>query len=89
MSLVSSPIRRVLALIILLSFVTANSLAQSSDKSKSGSPENHLPDNPDILRQMNRALEELAARVSPAVVQIQTTGYGPLNEGDSDGERRH
>ena len=31
---------------------------------------------------MNRALEDLAARVSPAVVQIQTTGYGPLNEGD-------
>lgn len=84
MSLVSSPIRRVLALIIVLSFVTANSLAQSSDKSKSGSPENHLPDNPDILRQMNRALEELAAKVSPAVVQIQTTGYGPLNDSDSD-----
>ena len=33
---------------------------------------------------MNGALEELAARVSPAVVQIQTTGYGPLTEGDSD-----
>ena len=28
---------------------------------------------------MNSALEELAARVSPAVVQIQTTGYGPLH----------
>ncbi|HYK51628.1 MAG TPA: trypsin-like peptidase domain-containing protein, partial [Terriglobales bacterium] len=39
---------------------------------------------PDILRQMNRALEELAAKVSPAVVQIQTTGYGPLNDSDSD-----
>ena len=33
---------------------------------------------------MNSALEELAAKVSPAVVQIQTTGYGPLNDGDSD-----
>ena len=33
---------------------------------------------------MNGALEELAAQVSPAVVQIQTTGYGPLSEGDSD-----
>ena len=41
-----------------------------------------FPNNPDILRQMNRALEELAARVSPAVVQIQTTGYGPLHESD-------
>jgi serine protease Do len=82
MSLVSSPTRRVMALIIVVSFVTANSLAQSSDKSKPASPETHLPDNPDILRQMNRALEELAAKVSPAVVQIQTTGYGPL-----DGDR--
>jgi serine protease Do len=44
--------------------------------------DSHLAANPDILRQMNRALEELAARVSPAVVQIQTTGYGPLNEND-------
>jgi serine protease Do len=33
---------------------------------------------------MNSALEELAARVSPAVVQIQTSGYGPLSEGDGD-----
>ena len=40
------------------------------------------PNTPDILRQMNSALEELAARVSPAVVQIQTTGYGPLSESD-------
>jgi serine protease Do len=83
MSLVSSPLRRVLTLIIVLSLVNANSLAQSSVKSKPGSPENHLPDDPDILRQMNRALEELAAKVSPAVVQIQTTGYGPLNDSDS------
>ena len=28
---------------------------------------------------MNSALEELAAKVSPAVVQIQTSGYGPLH----------
>ncbi len=64
---------------------------KSSDKSKpvaagtsdsSRSPDSR--DNPDILRQMNRALEELAARVSPAVVQIQTTGYGPLSEGDGE-----
>ena len=33
---------------------------------------------------MNSALEDLAARVSPAVVQIQTTGYGPLSDGDGE-----
>src|SRR5882672_10982875 len=76
--------------------------SKSSDKSKPASSDGHSPDshssnshsfdtrpldNPDILRQMNRALEELAARVSPAVVQIQTTGYGPLHEGDDDHNR--
>jgi serine protease Do len=32
------------------------------------------------LLQLNDALEELAAKVSPAVVQILVTGYGPLHE---------
>jgi serine protease Do len=32
------------------------------------------------LLQINNALEGLAAKVSPAVVQIQVTGYGPLHE---------
>lgn len=35
-----------------------------------------------ILAQLNGALESLAARVSPAVVQILVTGYGPLKEED-------
>ena len=42
------------------------------------------PGNLDVLRQMNSALEELAAKVSPAVVQIQTSGYGPLHDGDGE-----
>ncbi len=49
------------------------------------SPNPGSPSNMDVLRQMNSALEELAAKVSPAVVQIQTSGYGPLH--DSDGDR--
>src|SRR5277367_2083229 len=32
------------------------------------------------LVQLNNALESLAAKVSPAVVQILVTGYGPLHE---------
>ncbi|MGA7321102.1 MAG: trypsin-like peptidase domain-containing protein [Candidatus Sulfotelmatobacter sp.] len=32
------------------------------------------------LAQLNNALEGLAAKVSPAVVQILVTGYGPLHE---------
>ena len=33
---------------------------------------------PDLLRQFNGSLEALVAKVSPAVVQIQVTGVGPL-----------
>ena len=58
--------------------------AASASASDSHAPDARSSDNPDILRQMNSALEELAARVSPAVVQIQTTGYGPLHESDGD-----
>ena len=32
------------------------------------------------LMQLNNALEGLAAKVSPAVVQILVTGYGPLHQ---------
>jgi serine protease Do len=34
-----------------------------------------------VLQQFNAALESLVAKVSPAVVQIQVTGYGRLEEG--------
>jgi serine protease Do len=33
---------------------------------------------PAVLQQLNSALEELSARISPAVVQIVVTGYGPV-----------
>jgi len=35
---------------------------------------------PAILQQLNSALEGLVAKVSPAVVQIQVTGYGAVDE---------
>ena len=35
-----------------------------------------------VLLQLNSALETLAAKVSPAVVQILVTGFGPLKEGE-------
>jgi serine protease Do len=35
-----------------------------------------------VLVQLNSALEGLAIRVSPAVVQVLVTGYGPLHETD-------
>lgn len=35
---------------------------------------------PQILQQLNSAMEELVARVAPAVVQVLVTGYGSLEE---------
>ena len=35
---------------------------------------------PPVLQQLNSALEALVAKVSPAVVQILVTGYGPIEE---------
>jgi len=46
-------------------------------------PEKSNPDDSassQTLLQLNNALENLAAKVSPAVVQILVTGYGPLHE---------
>jgi len=37
---------------------------------------------PDVLLQLNSALQELAAKVSPAVVQIVVTGFGAAREED-------
>ena len=34
-----------------------------------------------VLQQLNSAIEELTARISPAVVQVLVTGYGPLEQG--------
>jgi serine protease Do len=39
---------------------------------------------PPVLIQLNSALQNLAAKVSPAVVQILVTGYGPLHEDKSE-----
>jgi serine protease Do len=47
-----------------------------------GAVETKPSESPDVLAQLNSALEGLAARVSPAVVQILVTGYGPLREED-------
>jgi serine protease Do len=57
----------------------------SAQKSQAGSPKSNSSEakgsEPSrVLVQLNVALESLAAKVSPAVVQILVTGYGPLKE---------
>ena len=56
---------------------------QSTEKKPTPSVPTATPNEPaPVLAELNRALEELAAKVSPAVVQILVTGYGPLHEED-------
>src|ERR1035437_5881318 len=53
-----------------------------SPQKKEGRGESKPAEPAGILVQLNGALESLAGRVSPAVVQILVTGYGPLREQD-------
>jgi serine protease Do len=55
-----------------------NSLTRPAE----GKSKPSVEDSMRTLAQFNDALEILAARVSPAVVQILVTGYGPLREED-------
>ena len=41
----------------------------------------HSTEAPQVLQQLNAALQALVAKVSPAVVQIQVTGYGAIEDG--------
>ena len=50
--------------------------ATSIGKAEGSRPE----ETPQVLQQLNSALEGLVARVSPAVVQILVTGFGPVEE---------
>ena len=54
--------------------------SQKSQAVKAKSGESTVSEPPGVLLQLNSALQSLAARVSPAVVQILVTGYGPLRE---------
>jgi serine protease Do len=56
--------------------------APSQKKASPGVAEAKPAEPPNVLVQLNGALESLAAKVSPAVVQILVTGYGPLREED-------
>ena len=40
---------------------------------------------PPVLHELNAAVAKLVARVSPAVVQIRVTGYGPASDGGAEG----
>jgi serine protease Do len=51
----------------------ASAVETQSGKSAAGMP-------PDLIHQLNDSLESLVKKVSPAVVQVLVTGYGPLED---------
>ena len=80
------PIHVILGLIVLVGTVeldaqTKNDNANPQTPAQEAQPESVAPA-PNVLVQLNGALQALAAKVSPAVVQILVTGFGPLEEQD-------
>ncbi len=85
-----------LSLIVLLALVMASQAQTSSQKPVAQAPsqktqaekasaiagEVKSSNAPGVLVELNSELESLAAKVSPAVVQILVTGFGPLREED-------
>jgi len=55
---------------------------KSAAKAQPAEPESPAAEKHGALEALNNELEALAAKVSPAVVQILVTGYGSLNETD-------
>ncbi len=58
----------------------AQSVPASPAKTGTAASDAKSPQPPNVLVELNGALENLAAKVSPAVVQILVTGYGSLKE---------
>jgi serine protease Do len=58
------------------------SASQGSAGAKNAKADAKTSEPPNVLAELNGALESLAAKVSPAVVQILVTGYGQLHEED-------
>src|SRR5262249_35927562 len=71
----------VVALCLIAAFVQGQQI-KSLPKQLDRSATPGITSQPGLLSQLNGALETIVARVSPAVVQIQTTGLGPLEEKD-------
>jgi len=72
----SNPIGQSRLMIALILASTTCALAQSSEQTSKPSDQSPMQ----TLVQFNDALEALAAKVSPAVVQILVTGYAPIHE---------
>jgi serine protease Do len=78
--------RRLIARVVAVS----SAFAQSTVRSATGAPAivSKAPRSPNLLRDLNSSLETVISKVSPAVVEIVVTGYGPSEErGHTDAAR--
>src|SRR5246127_855014 len=69
--------------VIACAVVTASALAQSTPIRTAGDAPvvlSKAPASPNLLRELNSSLEAVVSKISPAVVQIVVTGYGPSEE---------
>jgi serine protease Do len=69
--------------VIACAVVTASALAQSTPIRTVGDAPvvlSQAPASPNLLRELNSSLEAIVSKISPAVVQIVVTGYGPSEE---------
>src|SRR5262245_9110758 len=64
--------RNLIAAVLIWLFLTATAAAQTT---------NHTGDF-DPLHQFNAAVRKLVSRVTPSVVQVLATGYGPVESGN-------
>ena len=71
-----------------IALLTAAAWAQTAppDSRKEPTVPAAAPGTPAALVDLNNALERLSEKVSPGVVQILVTGYGPLEEGGGKGQ---
>ncbi|HEY2819770.1 MAG TPA: trypsin-like peptidase domain-containing protein [Candidatus Acidoferrum sp.] len=70
---------------IVLTFVLTLLLALApATKAQSANAQN--PITTDLMRQMSASFEGLVKRVSPAVVEVQVTGFGSTSEDDDDND---
>lgn len=72
----TAAVRRAAPTLALALLVLAAPAQAQTGKAASSSP---------ILHELNTAVSRLVAKVSPAVVQIRVTGYGPAGEGGAEG----
>ena len=72
-----------LALRVPISAQEAPPASQKSQAARNAATAESKPlESSGVLAQLNTALQDLAAKVSPAVVQILVTGYGTAREQD-------